>query len=265
MTVSNVYSEMFESYVTEAEAEPFSGWDFSFVTRTGRMIEAPLSWNYHNAARFLATTSRALLDMGTGGGEVLSTFAPLPAVSVATEQYKPNVAIARARLEPLGVRVIEIEEEKAPPYNRSLPFDDGYFDLILNRHEAYYPPELMRIMRPGAVFVTQQVGNRNWRGLLRALLGDSLKASHWNLRSAVDELKASGFEIIRQEEDIQFCRFYDVGAIVYALRAVPWAVPDFSVEKYRDRLWKVHEAIVNNGYYDTDMHRFLAIARKGRK
>jgi hypothetical protein len=30
--------------------------------------------------------------------------------------------------------------------------------------------------------------------------------------------------------------FYGVGAVVYFLRLVVWIVPDFSVEKYRDRL-----------------------------
>ncbi len=258
------YAALFRSYVEEAQTAAFSGWDFSHITATGRMVEGPLPWNYYNVARSLLAKSSALLDMGTGGGEMLSRFAPFPPVAVATEQYEPNVAIARARLEPLGVRVVYIEEEKAPPYNGHLPFEAGSFDLVLNRHEAYYPPELMRVIRPGGVFVTQQVGNRNWRSLLKMLLGNSVSASHWDLRSAVDELESAGFEIIREAEDVQFYRFYDVGAIVYALRAVPWAVPDFSVAKYEDRLLQLHATILQNGFFDTEQHRFLVVARKGR-
>ncbi len=36
---------------------------------------------------------------------------------------------------------------------------------------------------------------------------------------------------------------YDVGAIVYYLKAVPWEIPDFSVEKYFDKLQEIHKLI----------------------
>jgi len=206
--------------------------------------------------------ARAMLDMGTGGGEFLSMLQPLPKVTVATEQYKPNVQVARDRLEPLGVRVVYIEEEKSPPYNKDLPFEDGSFDIIINRHEAYYPPEVKRILKPRGVFITQQVGNVDWQSLLRFFQRESSHASHWNLGSAVDEMETAGFDIIRQEEDIQFYRFYDVGAVIFYLKAVPWAIPDFSIEKYREKLWELHLTITENGFYDTQQHRFLVVARK---
>ncbi|MBN1160927.1 MAG: class I SAM-dependent methyltransferase [Dehalococcoidales bacterium] len=263
MTAENqVLKESFESYIKQAEEAAFSGWDFSFVMRTGRMVEAPLKWNYYNFVLPHLDKAEKMLDMGTGGGEVLSQFAPLPLTTYATEQYHPNVAVARKRLEPLGVKVFELEEEKSPPYSAHLPFKDAFFDLILNRHEAYYPPELMRILKTGGVFITQQVGSLNNATLVQFFLGKTIPISNWNLKSAVDELKAAGFKIFKQQEDIQFFRFYDIGAIVYFLKAVPWTIKNFSVATYRDKLWELHIKISEDGFYDTPKHRFIVLAEK---
>ncbi|OGO30576.1 MAG: hypothetical protein A2Z29_11410 [Chloroflexi bacterium RBG_16_56_11] len=253
---------IFESFIKEARDTPFSGWDFSYLIRTGRMAEAPLRWNYFNVVLPYLRKADTMLDMGTGGGEVLAGFQLLPPVTCATEQYHPNVAVARKRLEPLGVKVFEIEEEKEPPYNASLAFDDAFFDLVINRHEAYYPPELMRILKPGGTFITQQVGSLTNVPLVQFLLGKTIPVSNWNLKSAVDELKAAGFKIIQSQEDIKFYRYYDIGAIGYLLKAIPWTIEDFSVEKYRDKLWELHIRISEDGYFDTPQHRFLILARK---
>jgi SAM-dependent methyltransferase len=252
----------FESLLKQAEETSFSGWDFSYVYKTGRVAESPLKWNYHNIVRPYLDKSKTMLDMGTGGGEVLSAFAPLPPAAYATEQYHPNVAVARKKLEPLGVKVFEIEEEKSPPYNSKLPFKDGFFDLVINRHESYYPPELMRILEPGGHFITQQVGSLTNVNLVQYLLGKTVPVSSWNLKSAADELKSAGFKIIRQAEDINYYRFFDIGAIVYYLKAIPWTIEDFSVGKYIDKLWELHLRINEDGCYDATQHRFLVVAQK---
>ena len=101
----------------------FSGWDFSFVTGTGRMQEGLLTWSYGSMARRLVRQANALLDMGTGGGELLSMLRPFPKKIWATEGYAPNVPIAKKRLEPLGVRVITFEEDA------HLPVENRQFDF----------------------------------------------------------------------------------------------------------------------------------------
>jgi len=101
----------------------FSGWDFSFVTGTGRMQEGLLTWSYGSMARRLVRQANALLDMGTGGGELLSMLRPFPKKIWATEGYEPNVSIAKKRLEPLGVRVITFEEDA------HLPVENRQFDF----------------------------------------------------------------------------------------------------------------------------------------
>jgi hypothetical protein len=53
-----------------------------------------------------------------------------------------------------------------------------------------------------------------------------------------------------------------VGAIVYQLKAVPWQIPDFSVERYLDRLKAIHTKIQRDGYVDVLEHRFFIITEK---
>ena len=121
--------DQFERLLTEAEAQQMSGWDWSFVE--GRYIEAEPPWSYREQVhRYLPSTQR-LLDMGTGGGELLASMAPLPSDTWATEGYPPNLSIARARLAPLGVTVVPMLERDI------LPFSGASFDLVINRHESF--------------------------------------------------------------------------------------------------------------------------------
>ena len=249
--------ELFDFFISEAEAH-FSGWDFSYIAN--REAEAPLRWSYVSEALLRVRKSKAVLDMDTGGGEIFSYFAPFPAVAFATEAYTPNIKIARERLEPLGVKVVALEEEEP----RQLPFENEYFDLVLNRHGYYWEPEIDRILQPGGIFITQQVGDRNDIGI-RELLGapDANINVEWaDLPEAVANLQAAGFQIIKQLEDLYTQRFYDVGAIVYQLTAIPWQIPDFSVETYFAQLKTIHEKIQRDGYVDVLEHRFFIIAEK---
>ena len=249
--------ELFNFLISEAEAH-FSGWDFSYIA--DREAQAPLRWSYVSEALLRVRKSKAVLDMDTGGGEMFSYFAPFPPVAYATEAYAPNIPIARKRLEPLGVDVIPLKDEEP----RHLPFEAGTFDLVLNRHGYYWEPELYRILQPGGIFTTQQVGNRNDIGI-RELLGAPGAGANieWaDLAEAAANLKAAGFRIIKQLEDIYPQRFYDVGAIVYQLKAVPWQIPDFSVERYFEQIKSTHRKIQQDGYVDVLEHRFFIIAEK---
>ena len=244
MSVRITSEELFNFLIQEAEAH-FSGWDFSYIS--DREAEAPLRWSYISEVLFHVRQARAMLDMDTGGGEILSRFHPFPPIAYATEAYSPNIPVASKRLEPLGVTVLAIDEEEP----KRLPFSDETFDLVLNRHGYYWPAELHRIMQPGGIFITQQVGNRNDIGI-RLLLGapNAEVIEEWDdLASAVGSMEKVGFRITKSLEDYYQQRFYDVGAIVYQLKAVPWQIPDFSVERYFDRLKAIHNQIQMDGYW----------------
>src|SRR5579864_6839052 len=66
MTPSNA---AFARYIAEALRQPFAGWDFSYLRR--RMVEDHPTWAYSERVRRHFAGVDAMLDMGTGGGEVL--------------------------------------------------------------------------------------------------------------------------------------------------------------------------------------------------
>jgi len=240
--------------LTEAE-KPFIGWDFSYLDE--RMASEPLHWSYPSIILPKIRRVKSLLDLGTGGGEKLARWAPLPLFTCATEGYGPNIPIAKKRLEPLGVQVFPLKDES------SLPFAAQQFELVINRHESYSPKEVFRILQNGGTFVTQQVGAEDSTDINRMLdVPVESEWETWHLEYAVDELQEVGFEIVKAKECFPVTRIFDVGALVYYLKAIPWQIPDFSVEKFFDRLVEVDERIQMNGFVEVKSHRFLIEARK---
>ncbi|MFI6484132.1 class I SAM-dependent methyltransferase [Nonomuraea sp. NPDC050663] len=225
----------YDRLISEALATPFEGWDFGVFKDRYEEQTDRLPWNYEQLVRDSMADVSSMLDMGTGGGEFLAALAPLPVRTAATEGYAPNVPVARDRLEPLGVEVVEVDEDDA------LGFADGSFELVINRHESFDPREVHRVLKPGGVFVTQQVGGRDLEEVNLALGGPRHEVYEWDLGSAARGLVEAGFEVTWKEERASEAVFRDVGALVLFLRIADWQVPGFSVERYDERLRRVHE------------------------
>jgi SAM-dependent methyltransferase len=203
-------------------------------------------------ARQHLRTSRSALDMDTGGGELLSSLAPFPPQMWAIESYPPNVPIAQARLELLGIHVSRYEQTS------SLAFQDGQFDLVLNRHGSYTVAELARILTPGGTLLTQQVGGTNCMHL-NELLVDNLVHPYafWTLDYARDQLVDAGFKIVQAREEYPAQIFMDIGAVVYYLKAIPWQVGDFTTHRYMNRLAQIDALIRREGPLVVPLNRFF--------
>ncbi|WP_118953194.1 class I SAM-dependent methyltransferase [Taibaiella helva] len=112
--------------------EKISGWDFSYLERSRRMVKSPLPRNYYNELLPYLRPGICVLDMGTGGGAFLSLLPHKEQYHIyATEGYADNIPVAAARLAGFGATLVSEYEDDA------LPFDDGFFDLVINRHESY--------------------------------------------------------------------------------------------------------------------------------
>ncbi len=242
--------------VRQAEQTPFEGWDFFSVFR-GRLTTAEPSWNLREVLRPHMETASSMLDLGTGGGEFLSSLAPLPPETAATEAYEPNVPVARRRLAPLGVRVFDTTSSG----DEHLPFAEDSFDLVVSRHESYAPCEIRRILSPGGTFVTQQVGGRDLEELNKALKAPPHAYHDWGLEAATDELLRAGFEILDGREELLPGVFYDVGAVALFLRITPWQIPGFSLVVYDEALRVLHAAMDSGIPLRVSAHRFLITAR----
>ncbi|MHA6626119.1 class I SAM-dependent methyltransferase [Pseudonocardia sichuanensis] len=244
----------YEELVAAALAAPFQGWDFGWLR--GRAHQAEPSWSYDTRARHLIAGATSLLDVDTGGGELLESLAPLPGHAVATESWEPNVPLARERLTPLGVEV-------RTPDGDALPARDGEFDLVLNHHGGAPAPEIARVLRPGGTYLEQGVGAHNLDDLNRALgapPGDYAETS--TLAAASAALQAAGLEIVDSREETPEHALHDIGALVYFLKAVSWQVPDFAVDRYEAQLRELDATIRENGRVVFHDHRYLVEARK---
>ncbi|MFO7815416.1 MAG: methyltransferase domain-containing protein [Halanaerobiales bacterium] len=250
-------NNLFDFFI-EQTLNSFKGWDFSHITETGRIDDSPLEWSY--SSRILEIiyqrNIKYMLDMGTGGGEFLAKFKKLPPNTYATEGYEPNLPLAKERLNPRGIEVKEVK-------NDVLKFEDNFFELITNRHESYSVKEVYRVLDKKGIFITQQVGSKNCLEInekLGAVVDMGL--GEWNLKKAITELKATDFNILTKSEEFPILRFYDIGALIYYLKAVPWQVTDFGVDKYYLKLREIHEHIEENNYFEVKEHRFFIIAEK---
>jgi SAM-dependent methyltransferase len=246
-------NELIAQWETD-EQSAFSGWDFSYLHE--RMIEPTLPWDYLKIAKKLMKKSIAVLDMETGGGEIFSSLAPFPKHAIAYEGYQPNIPIAKKRLEPLGVKVLECNNLE------HLPFKDNEFDLVLNRHGAINPKEIYRILKKGGTFFTQQVtGSDDLQDLVKEF-NAKRKFSNINLGEYVKGLKNAGFKIILAKKYKGKLKFRDVGAIVYYLKSIPWIVERFSVNTHLSYLKKLQEKLNKNKKLEFDTARFMILAKK---
>jgi len=261
MKVSPGEKKRFESAVKEAADASFQGWDFSYIEKYGGYIEEPRAWSYDKIVRDYLAGTTIVLDMGTGGGELLASLQPLPPKTYATEAYDPNVPLAKATLEPLGVTVVEVEEGQQEAF--PLPFDDERFELIINRHEAFDSKEVFRILKPGGFFITQQVGRRdseNLRMIFRSIESDENFA--WDLSTCQTFLKNAGLSIVDAKEHIGYSRLYDIRTLIYLMKVLPWEFPDFDITHHNSQLLNVYIKIMETGYFDATSHRFYVIAQK---
>ena len=232
------------------------GWDFSHIH--GRYQEEDdLPWDYEAIIRSVLQVDMKLLDYDTGGGEFLLSLGHPYENTAATEGYPPNVALCRERLLPLGIDLRECKDAA------QIPFADESFDIIINRHGDFYPPEIRRLLKPDGLFITQQVGSDNDRELVEMVLpGVGKPFPHANLREQRTGFTDTGFETLQADEAFRPISFYDVGAFVWFARIIEWEFPGFSVDRCFDRLLQLQETIEREGKITGTTHRYLIVARK---
>ena len=252
MFVGGTVNQKLVAQWKKEEQIPFKGWDFSYLEDRLFIEEPP--WSYERLAQQFMRSAQSMLDMGTGGGEELSSLAPFPKKTVATEGYAPNVALARKKLEPLGITVVDVAKENP------LPFQNKTFDLILNRHEAFDAQEVHRLLKPKGIFLTQQVGGDDLQDLIS--LFSAKRTYDVRIQPSQDAITRAGFTIKEAQEWRGKFEFKDVSAVVYYLKAIPWIVPGFSVAKYRSQLTALQKQVDAGRPLVFTQSRFYILAQK---
>ncbi|MCI6374121.1 MAG: methyltransferase domain-containing protein [Clostridiales bacterium] len=247
---------LYAAWKAEEDAAHIHGWDFSHIH--GRYEEENnLPWDYEAVVRSHLSPQKRILDFDTGGGEFLLSLHHPHAMTAATEGYPPNVTLCERTLRPLGIDFRPCDDASR------VPFADASFDLILNRHGDFCAAELHRLLRPGGLFITEQVGSENDRDLVeRVLPGTPKPFPQQTLAVQRAAFEAAGFSVLRGEEVFRPIVFTDVGAFVWFARIIEWEFPGFSVDSCFDRLLAMQRQLEQEGRIEGTIHRFLLVAQR---
>jgi hypothetical protein len=269
----------FEELIAEGDAVPVEGWDFSWFE--GRATEERPAWGYARLLGGRIGGAAAVLDIQTGGGEVLAgavrsvraatgTAAPpvltppvlvapvlVAPVLVATESWPPNLSLARRALGPLGGAVVGAADDA------DLPFGDANFDLVVSRHPTVVLwPEIARVLVSDGSYFSQQIGPGSNRELFDFMMGPQPVNRTRSPAAVVAAARRAGLEVVDLREQALRVEFFDVAAVVHFLKKVLWTVPGFTVPGYLEQLARMHEYIQANGSFISHARRILIEARK---
>jgi SAM-dependent methyltransferase len=233
------------------------GWDFSRV----RDEVGPVPWDYMEVARRYLSPMQRVLDIGTGGGERFLALAPGFGSGIGIDAAPEMVEVATenaARVDNCAVKFLAMDAA-------ALEFPDQSFDVVLNRHSVAYVDEIGRVLKPGGLFIAQQVGARNTAAICAVFGcgpgGHYQEESGQTVADWVEAFAARGFAIwCRGEYDVPYT-FLDVESFVFWLKAIPMP-EDFDVERH----WPQVNAILVHHQTPrgivTNEHRELLIVRK---
>ena len=249
--------ELRKYWETEEQNAKMKGWNFNHIEGRFYSGEDILPWDLSEIICRYNFPNCRILDIDTGGGEFLLSLGHSFSLTSATEGYPPNVVLCKEKLGKLGIDFHEMTD-----YTK-MPFADGQFDIVINRHGNYDANEIFRILKPNGLFITQQVGEDNDFELVKSLFPDARKRfSGHNLEKQSEIFRKVGFEILEQNEVYRPIKFYDTDALVWFAKIIEWEFVDFSVSKCFDSLLSVEKEIIQNGFTSGRIHRFYFVAKK---
>ncbi|MFC7455964.1 methyltransferase domain-containing protein [Brachybacterium sp. GCM10030267] len=246
-----------EQLIVEAAAADVGGWGFDYLD--GRATEERPPWRYVQQLAQAVASAGTAIDLDTGGGEVLARCPRLATTQHATESWPPNAAAARALLEPRAVHVHETAPEGP------IPLPAAAADLVTSRHPVRPAwDEIARVLTPGGEYLAQHVGPESAFELIEHFIGPTTdqqrRSRHPDDEAAAAE--AAGLEVTELRTARLRMEFFDVGAVVWILRKCVWWVPDFDVDRYRERLTAMDRIIRRDGSFVAHSTRHLLRARR---
>ena len=236
----------------DAEVGERRGWDFSRVQDD---ID-PVPWRYSAVVRAYVQPGNAVLDLGTGGGERFRKVAAAVRRAVGVDLDRAALDVARR---------VGHSADLVQARGQALPFPAACFDVVLSRHAPVWIAEAARVLRPGGVFVTQQIGPENAANI-GAVFGCEARAAYacapdQQIAAWAGELRARGFAI-RAQGAYNVPYFYcDAASLVFWLKAIP--VPaDFEMARHWEQVARIIDGSQSPRGIATNVHRELLVAQK---
>ena len=238
-------------YIERARA--FVGWNLDRVSP--KQIGPGLPWDYKRRAQELLAGAWNALDLGTGGGELFAELCKAyRGRAVASEPWAVNAPIAKRALSHLRIEVVRA-------HSLHLPFRDGAFDLVLDRHEEMDPSEVHRVLAPGGTVFTQQVGRNEWEELRPFF--PRMRDFGPLLDRYVQGFRQAGMIVARAETRDMRVAYRGLGELVCLLCISPWTIPDFDpLGQDLAPLRRVEDRLTTSDGLTPSESRFIIEARK---
>jgi SAM-dependent methyltransferase len=240
-----------------------TGWDFSSLEAQG----VPPPWRFADAVRTYFDGTQIVADIGTGGGEA---FLPLArdfahgfGLDASVQRLRDATQLAAKR----GVTNVAFGAANIT----TLPLRDSSLDVVLARHADYAPAEVARVLRPGGVFATQQMGDNDTANIFDTF-GWGTYGAYWRARfqsegrvyvptsETAQQFVSLGCDVVTLDEYDLPLYFKDVEALVFYLKASP--LPE---EIDPERHWQPISRLVDEFTTDlgirTNRHRELLVVR----
>lgn len=233
-----------------------NGWDFSKV----KCISEGVKWSLYSEVTQKCKKSDILLDIGTGGGEVLLTIAEFALLLVGVDHSNGMIQTANHNLETsntTNVRFLQMDAQ-------NLEFPQSFFNVVSCRHSPFYAKQVSKILVKDGVFLTQQVSESDKLNIKQAFgRGQDFRTDEGILKERyISELAEAGFTDIQSSEynAVEYYATYE--DLVFLLKYTP-IIPNFGQNENDFTLLKkfIEENQTNKGIM-TNSKRFMIIARK---
>jgi len=125
------------------------GWDFSSL----KITEEGVKWDFYDLVAQYAESHPFLLDLGTGGGHRVLDIAKYFSLLVGIDSSSGMIQTAQKNLAKSNAKNAKFLQMSS----ENIAFPDGFFDIITARHTPFWASEVYRLLRPGGVFLCQNV------------------------------------------------------------------------------------------------------------
>lgn len=242
---SITYDELKRMVAANGELE---GWDFSRL-RTGR---EPVPWDYGEVVRRYLKSSDRVLDIGTGGGEIFFSLADSFHNGVAIDAELSMIATAQRNQAARSIQHCSL----AIMDGSDLAFKSSAFDVVLLRHLHVYAEQIVRVLRPGGIFITQMVGQHSSLNILKAFgwTPDSFGPGWWQpVAELAQQFRGLGCRVLKEADYDVACWYLDQESFLFWLLAVPWP-EEIVLEKHWRTIKRLLETCQTERGIETNEH-----------
>lgn len=125
-------------------------WDFSHI----KCIEESLTnWNMYDILNKVAKKDSYVLDLGTGGGEMLLEYFPKAKEIIGTDFSKEMIKTANKNLKKSNRTNIKFKQMD----NLNMTIEDNYFDIIVARHTCIDAKQIYNKLKNGGYLIVKGV------------------------------------------------------------------------------------------------------------